>query len=260
MVKGKGNEKENALGKEKKGKMKAKEKSLSYLIRQESPLPPPVRKKGKPPKPIKKAKDYTNAPIADLICRVKKHPPPPPRLPDRTGAGVRAAEAAAYGSATNSELAHASTMVSEEEEEEEEEEEDEEDEDEGIQEEEDKDDEEYEEFVVPPGGDYMSDSDEDTSDGYKESAAELEAEGGDDMSDEELVHVISSDEEARERNKKKTKRPRANAPVGLAYCHCKSEDEPFIRVCLKPLICVMLELAIVMNYEMSLQVCNHAVQ
>lgn len=29
----------------------------------------------------------------------------------------------------------------------------------------------------------MSDSDEDTSDGYKESVAELEAEGGDDMSD-----------------------------------------------------------------------------
>jgi hypothetical protein len=95
MVKGKGNEKGNALGKEKerekekeKGKMKAKEKSLRYLIRQESPLPPPVRKKGKPPKPIKKAKDYTNAPIADLICRLKKHPPPPSRLPDRTGAGI----------------------------------------------------------------------------------------------------------------------------------------------------------------------------
>ncbi|XP_048537849.1 L-type lectin-domain containing receptor kinase IX.2-like [Triticum urartu] len=112
MVKGKGNEKENAIGKEKeKGKMKAKEKSLSYLIRQESPLPPPVRKKGKPPKLIKKAKDYTNAPIADLICRVKKPPPLPPRLPNRTGAGVRAAEAAASGSATNSEMAHASTMV-----------------------------------------------------------------------------------------------------------------------------------------------------
>ena len=46
----------------------------------------------------------------------------------------------------------------------------------------------------------------------------------------------------------------------LAYCHCKFEDEPFIRVCLKPLICVMLELAIVMNYEISLQVCNHVVQ
>ena len=114
MVKGKGNEKVNMLGKEKKkekGKTKAKEKSLRYLIRQESPLPPPVRKKGKPPKPIKKAKDYTNAPIADLICRVKKHTPPPPRLPDRTGAGVRAAEAAASGSANDSEMAHASTMV-----------------------------------------------------------------------------------------------------------------------------------------------------
>ena len=112
MMKEKGNEKENALGKEKeKSKMKANAKSLRYLIRQESPLPPPVRKMGKPPKPIKKAKDYTNAPISDLICRVKKHPPPPPHLPDRTGAGVRAAEAAASGSATNSKMAHASTMV-----------------------------------------------------------------------------------------------------------------------------------------------------
>ncbi|KAI4980054.1 hypothetical protein ZWY2020_016807 [Hordeum vulgare] len=78
-------------------------------------------------------------------------------------------------------------------------------------------DKEYDEqnlFVVPPlqgGGDM---SDDDTSDGYKESADELE--GGDTMSEESLVHVVSSEdseEEARERKKKKNKRPRANAPV-----------------------------------------------
>uniref|UniRef100_A0A8R7QME6 BED-type domain-containing protein n=1 Tax=Triticum urartu TaxID=4572 RepID=A0A8R7QME6_TRIUA len=75
----------------------------------------------------------------------------------------------------------------------------------------------------------MSDFDEDTSDGYKESAAELEAEGGDDMSDEEIVHVISSDEEARERNKKKTKRPRANAPVRTSskvWVHFHKDKRP----------------------------------
>ena len=112
---------------------------------------------------------------------------------------------------------------------EEEEEEDDEDEDVGIQDEEDKDDEEYEEFVIPPGGGDMSDSDEDTPDGYKESAAELEADGGDDMSDEEIVHVISSDEDARERNKKKTKRPRANAPVrktSKVWVHFHKDKRP----------------------------------
>ena len=68
-------------------------------------------------------------------------------------------------------------------------------------------DKEYDEqnlFVVPPlqgGGDM---SDDDTSDGYKESADELE--GGDTMSEESLVHVVSSEDsegEARERKKKK---------------------------------------------------------
>ena len=96
-------------------------------------------------------------------------------------------------------------------------------------EEEDKDDEEYNEFVVPPGGDDMSDSDEDTSEGNKESADELEAEGGDDMSEEEIVHVISSGEEAKEKNKKKTKRPRANAPVRMSsdvWAHFHKVREP----------------------------------
>ncbi|KAI4984157.1 hypothetical protein ZWY2020_046529 [Hordeum vulgare] len=78
-------------------------------------------------------------------------------------------------------------------------------------------DKEYDEqnlFVVPPlqaGGDM---SDDDTSDGYKESADQLE--GGDTMSEKSLVDVVSSEdseEEARERKKKKNKRPRANAPV-----------------------------------------------
>ena len=121
MVKEKGNEKGKGAGKEngkpkgagkENGKAKAKEKSLNYLIRQDSALPPLVpRKKSKPKVQIKKAKDFPNAPMGELICRLKKHPPPPPRLPDRTGAGVRAAEAAASGSATGSELPHASTIV-----------------------------------------------------------------------------------------------------------------------------------------------------
>ncbi|XP_048545982.1 uncharacterized protein LOC125524999 [Triticum urartu] len=125
MVKEKGNEKGKGAGKENgkakgagkengkaNGKAKAKEKSLNYLIRQDSALPPPVpRKKSKPKVQIRKAKDFPNAPMGELICSLRKHPPPPPRLPDRTGAGVRAAEAAASGSATGSELPHASTIV-----------------------------------------------------------------------------------------------------------------------------------------------------
>ena len=95
MVKEKGNEKGKGAGKE-NAKAKAKEKSVNYLIRQDSALPPPVpRKKRKPKVQIRKAKDFPNAPTGELICRLKKHHPPPRRLPDRTGAGVRAAEAAA---------------------------------------------------------------------------------------------------------------------------------------------------------------------
>lgn len=94
MVKGKG-----AAGKEKEnGKAKTKAKSVNYLIRQDSPLPPPVPRKGKHKARIRKAKEFPNAPMGEFICSIKKHPPPPPRLPDRTGAGVRAAEAAASGS------------------------------------------------------------------------------------------------------------------------------------------------------------------
>ena len=121
MVKEKRNEKGKGAGKEngkakgagkENGKAKAKEKSLNYLIRQDSALPPPVpRKKSKPKVQIRKAKDFPNAPMGELICSLKKHPPPPSRLVDRTSAGVRAAEAAAPGSATGSELPHASTIV-----------------------------------------------------------------------------------------------------------------------------------------------------
>ena len=90
----------------------------------------------------------------------------------------------------------------------------------------DKDDEEYEEqnlFIVPPqvSGDM---SDDDTSEGYKESADELE---GDTMSEESLVHVVSSEEEARER--KKNKRRRANAPVRMSsdvWAHFHKVKEP----------------------------------
>ncbi|KAI5021224.1 hypothetical protein ZWY2020_055069 [Hordeum vulgare] len=203
MVKGKG-----AAGKEKEnGKAKTKAKSVNYLIRQDSPLPPPVPRKGKHKARIRKAKEFPNAPMGEFICSIKKHPPPPPRLPDRTGAGVRAAEAAASGS----KLPHVSHVLHDEEKEEDAEDEDVEDED---AEDEDKEYDEQNLFVVLPlqgGGDM---SDDDTSDGYKESADELE--GGDTMSEESLVHVVSSEdseEEARERKKKKNKRPRANAPV-----------------------------------------------
>lgn len=97
-------------------------------------------------------------------------------------------------------------------------------------------DKEYDEqnlFVVPPlqgGGDM---SDDDTSDGYKESADELE--GGDTMSEESLVHVVSSEdseEEARERKKKKNKRPRANAPVRTTsdvWAHFHKVKEPSLK-------------------------------
>ncbi|XP_044436091.1 coiled-coil domain-containing protein 96 [Triticum aestivum] len=161
--KGKGAGKENGkakgAGKENgkaNGKAKAKEKSLNYLIRQDSPLPLPVpRKKSKPKVQIRKEKDFPNAPMGELICSLKKHPPPPPRLPDRTGAGVRAAEAAASGSAIGSELPHASTIVVEDEEkeeddEDEEKENEEDDEDEDIDEDKDKEYEEQNLFVVPP--------------------------------------------------------------------------------------------------------------
>ncbi|KAE8819410.1 Subtilisin-chymotrypsin inhibitor-2A [Hordeum vulgare] len=100
---------------------------------------------------------------------------------------------------------------------------------------EDEDKEYYEQnlFVVPPlqgGGDM---SDDDTSDGYKESADELE--GGDTMSEESLVHVVSSEdseEEARERKKKKNKRPRANAPVRTisdVWAHFHKVKEPSLK-------------------------------
>ncbi|KAI5002354.1 hypothetical protein ZWY2020_027004 [Hordeum vulgare] len=204
MVKGNGYEKgKGAVGKEKEnGKAKTKEKSVNYLIRQDSPLPPPVSRKGKHKARIRKAKEFPNAPMGEFICSIKKHPPPPPRLPNCTGAGVRTAEAAASGL----KLPHVSHVLHDEEKDEDAEDEDAEDEDK-----------EYDEqnlFVVPPlqgGGDISVD---DTSDGYKESPDELE--GGDPMFEESLVHVVSSEdseEEARERKKKKNKRPRANAPV-----------------------------------------------
>lgn len=99
-MKGNGYEKgKGAAGKEKEnGKAKTKAKSVNYLIRQDSALPPPVPRKGKHKARIRKAKEFPNAPMGEFICSIKKHPPPPPRLPDRTGAGVRAAEAAASGS------------------------------------------------------------------------------------------------------------------------------------------------------------------
>ncbi|XP_037483219.1 zinc finger BED domain-containing protein RICESLEEPER 2-like isoform X2 [Triticum dicoccoides] len=90
----------------------------------------------------------------------------------------------------------------------------------------DKDDEEYEEqnlFIVPPQPSADM-SDDDTSEGYKESADELE---GDTMSEESLVHVVSSEEEARER--KKNKRRRANAPVRMSsdvWAHFHKVKEP----------------------------------
>ncbi|KAI4986156.1 hypothetical protein ZWY2020_018786 [Hordeum vulgare] len=171
MVKGKG-----AAGKEKEnGKAKTKAKSVNYLIRQDSPLPSPVPRKGKHKARIRKAKEFPNAPMGEFICSIKKHPLPPPHLPDRTGAGVRVVEAAASGS----KLPHVRHVLHDEEKKEDAEDEDAEDEDK-----------EYDEqnlFVVPPlqgGGDM---SDDDTSDGYKESADELE--GGDTMSEESLVHV-----------------------------------------------------------------------
>ena len=72
MVKEKGNEKVKCAGKE-NAKAKAKEKSVNYLIRQDSALPPPVpRKKSKPKVQIRKAKDFPNAPMGELICRLKK--------------------------------------------------------------------------------------------------------------------------------------------------------------------------------------------
>ena len=53
-------------------KAKAKEKSVNYLIRQDSALPPPVPgKKRKPKVQIRKAKDFPNAPMRELICRLK---------------------------------------------------------------------------------------------------------------------------------------------------------------------------------------------
>ena len=85
MVKEKGNEKGKGAGKENgkakgagkengkaNGKAKAKEKSLNYLIRQDSPLPLPVpRKKSKPKVQIRKEKDFPNAPMGELICSLK---------------------------------------------------------------------------------------------------------------------------------------------------------------------------------------------
>ena len=70
MVKEKGNEKGKGDGKE-NAKAKTKEKSVNYLIRQDSALPPPVpRKKRKPKVQIKKAKDFPNAPTGELICAI----------------------------------------------------------------------------------------------------------------------------------------------------------------------------------------------
>ena len=103
-----------------------------------------------------------------------------------------------------------------------------EDDEEEEDEDEEKDDEEYEEqnlFIVPPQASADM-SDDDTSEGYKESADELE---GDTMSEESLVHVVSSEEEARERKRKKNKRPRANAPVRTSsnvWAHFHKVKEP----------------------------------
>ena len=95
----------------------------------------------------------------------------------------------------------------------EDEEKEEDDEDEDMDEDKDKEYEEQNLFVVPPLQAGADMSDDDTSEGYKESADELE---GDTMSEESLVHVVSSEEEARERKRKKNKRPRANAPVRMS--------------------------------------------
>ena len=61
-------------------------------------------------------------------------------------------------------------------------------EDEDMDEDKDKEYEEHNLFVVPPLQAGADMSDDDTSDGYKESADELE---GDTMSEESLVHVVS---------------------------------------------------------------------
>ncbi|KAE8767231.1 zinc finger BED domain-containing protein RICESLEEPER 2-like [Hordeum vulgare] len=140
MVKGKG-----AAGKEKEN---GKAKSVNYLIRQDSPLPPPVPRKGKHKARIRKAKEFPNAPIGEFICSIKKHL----RL-------LRVSPIAPV------------PVLHDEEKEEDAEDEDAEDED---AEDEDKEYDEHNLFVVPPfqgGGDM---SDDDTSDGYKESADELE--------------------------------------------------------------------------------------
>ncbi|KAE8778653.1 hypothetical protein D1007_48416 [Hordeum vulgare] len=102
----KGNEKgKGVAGKEKEnGKAKTKVKSVNYLIMQNSPLSPPAPRKGKQKATIRKAKDFPNAPMGEFVCSVKKHPQPPPRLPDRTGAGMRTAKAADSGSATGSKV------------------------------------------------------------------------------------------------------------------------------------------------------------
>ncbi|KAI4983349.1 hypothetical protein ZWY2020_023841 [Hordeum vulgare] len=92
-------------------------------------------------------------------------------------------------------------------------------EDEDMEEDKEKDDQEYDEhnlFVVPPlqGGDDMSD--DDTSEGYKESADELE---GDTMPEESLVHVVSSKDSEEEEEKGTRKRTRGQEPMLLLGQH-----------------------------------------
>uniref|UniRef100_A0A8R7Q6Y8 Uncharacterized protein n=1 Tax=Triticum urartu TaxID=4572 RepID=A0A8R7Q6Y8_TRIUA len=117
--------------------------------------------------PRKLTNDSSNVPIVELLYKVEKKPPPR-RLPDPTGAGVRVGIAVASGSANYYEREATSSQAMENDKQAEEDHEE-------VEEDEEEDEEEQDTlFEVPPGV-----GDKSNSDGFVDS--EEEAFEGDDM-------------------------------------------------------------------------------
>ena len=98
------------------GKENEKERTLDSIMKRKLPVSGMQKGNGKGNAaattrlPRKMANDCSNAPIAELLYRVKKKPPPR-RLPDPAGAGVCAAITAASGSANYYEKEATSSQV-----------------------------------------------------------------------------------------------------------------------------------------------------
>ncbi|XP_073362826.1 uncharacterized protein [Aegilops tauschii subsp. strangulata] len=219
------------------GKEKEKERTLDSIMKRKLPVSGMQKGNGKGNAaattrlPRKLTNDSSNVPIAELLYRVKKKPPPR-CLPDPTGAGVRAGIAVASGSANYYEREATSSQAMEHDKQAEEDHEE-------VEEDEEEDDTTRKRLtsgapVLPTNGALLCEEEKDTlfevppgvgdksdSDGFVDS--EEEAFQGDDMSEDglglgptpqeqETVLLSSGEDEARKVQRKSAKKRRGQAP------------------------------------------------